>query len=118
MKLKKNLRKGEDMMIKSKRALLLLAWVLFASISGLLSTAKPKESVLLSRFFGSGIQGSWDAGRIETAFILGVVLVCTCFMGLLVDSRRMRRKDDRYSLSFIIFGSLSLLGVLLYPFLI
>lgn len=114
---KRNKRRGPDVLIKSKELLIFTSWILFTVIFTLLSLAKPGETAMLGKLYNVSSNNIWDTQKIYTAFFFTVILGLICIIGLIINSKRLKRKNDNYSLSFIIFGIFSILGIILFPFI-
>ena len=117
MRKRRNKRKGPDILIKSKEILIFSSWMLFLTIFTLFSLAKPGETAMLGKLYNVSSNYIWDNGKIKSAFFLMIILALICMIGLVINSQRLRRKSDNYSLTFIIFGIFSIFGVIVYPFI-
>ena len=116
-RVRRNKRRGPDVLMRSKEILIFTSWMLFIIIFTLYSLAKPGDTAMLGKLYNVSANTSWDAEKIYAAFFLTIVLAIICFIGLMVNSKRIKRKGDSYSLSLVIFGIFSLLGVILFPFM-
>ena len=115
--IRKNKRRGADLVVRSKNIMIYSAWILFFFIFVLLSMAKPRQTTMFDRFYNVSVNQAWDPLMLNAAFLIMPFLMIICAIGLYFNSKRLKRKTDSYSLSLIIFGSLSAVGVLLYPFI-
>ncbi len=112
---KKNKRQGPDLLVRSKETMIFISWIMFFAIFMLVSLAKPQTGGLLPGFYNASMSSAWDSGKLQVAFLLMICLAIMSVFGLFVNSLRIRRKGDGYSFSFIVFGAISLIGIILYP---
>jgi hypothetical protein len=73
--------------------------------------ARPPMTTFFDRFFHVELRTTWDLGLVRAAFFLMTIIILLCTTGFIINSKRHHRKDDRYNLSLIIMGCLSLLGI-------
>ncbi len=111
--IKKIRRHGADSVVKAINAMIIISWAVFlvafmmVSISG---SAGGGPSYGTVRAGGAALRG-WAIALMGVQFVL-------CVTGLVVQSSRMKRKSDRFSASLIIFALLSVVGMVLFVFLI
>ncbi|TCL72412.1 hypothetical protein EDC14_1006122 [Hydrogenispora ethanolica] len=111
-------RRGPDFWCKMIRWMEIQAWILAGAILCLLGLAKPRSVTLYDRFYGSPAtaapaETAWNFYALRWALVLMVVLLGTCGYGLFVNAHRHARKEDRYSVSLMLLGALSAVGIML-----
>jgi uncharacterized membrane protein len=109
-----NRRRGPDTMVKAINILGGVTWFLVLTIFILVTFAKPRVETFFDRQYNVILSGKWDRTTLSVAFLLLLILVFICFMGIMINISRHKRKTDRYNKSLIWFGAISLLGMLYY----
>ncbi len=107
-----NLRTGEDGMIRGIRYLAITSWILIFTVFMLIAKAKPSYETIFERFYTqqSPIQ-TWDSDLILMASKLLIPLLFLAFAGLIMNSKRHKRKGDTYSKSLITGLIIALIGL-------
>ncbi|KXG77468.1 hypothetical protein [Thermotalea metallivorans] len=107
-------RKGPDIWVKLVRWLGFIAWGIMFFIITITDRAKPQAETFFERLFKVQIRQTWDFGLIRYAFYLMITLCILCVIGLIINSRRHRRKTDRYNFSLILMMGLGIIGIIMY----
>jgi hypothetical protein len=111
---KKNRRRGPDSVSRIITRIAGGSWILIFIIFIIISMAKQKTQSL-SESFSINFTGQFlVASLVKIAFFLLVFQLGISVFGLILNSRRMKRKNDRYSLSLIFFTAISFLGIVIY----
>ncbi|MCP4134999.1 MAG: hypothetical protein GY754_28755 [bacterium] len=111
---RKNKRHNGDLLIKSKNFLALVSSLVLLSVVILLALAKPKGGTMFDRFYNTGTGFSmWNASLVEYSFFLMIPLAICSVVGLIINSKRHKRKNDRYSMALVISLIASLLGMII-----
>ncbi len=102
---------------RSDPVLRLLTWchsaavIALAAALGILAVAKPKVETFFDRYYGIALRKTWD---LELANYIGVMLVISSLLGiigLILNSRRLRRRDDHIHVTLLISLIISLVGL-------
>jgi len=107
-------RKGPDILLKLITWISFIGWVLIVGVLAIISKAGPQTATFFDRLLETRIRGTWDYELMQYAFYLLIVMLVLGLTGLAMNSRRHRRKTDRYRLSLIIMTIFSLAGIILY----
>lgn len=98
-------------------------WLSVLTLSGLTSglslvfallltaIAKPEVETFFDRYYNVQMRKSWDVELIELIAYLLLVCLFSSFLGLGINARRRRRKDDYIRASLIFTLGVSLLGL-------
>ncbi|HOO71197.1 MAG TPA: hypothetical protein PK926_05495 [Spirochaetota bacterium] len=108
----RNRRKGPDILVKTINNIAILSWIVIFGIFITFSIAKPRLMGVAPGHTSS--LGGWDTTFIQFAFYLMIVQAFLCAFGLAINANRLKRKTDRLNKSLIIFGCLSILGIMIY----
>lgn len=109
-----NRRKRPDLLLQ------LLTWFNAAAIISLLAAlfltaiAKPELETFFDRFYNLNLRQTWDQGLIVYIGLLLGVSFLTSVVGLLINSKRMRRKNDHIHATLILSLVASIVGLALF----
>lgn len=109
-------RKGPDFWTKFINWIGYLAWFIEIAIIMLADRAKPPVETFFDRYFSIKLRSGWDTDVMTSAFYLMIVLFIICIITLYINSKRHRRKTDRYNHSVIILSILSFAGIIVCLF--
>lgn len=107
-------RRGPDLWVKLVNWLGILAWAIMFFIIAITDRAKPPMETFFDRFFKVQVRQTWDFGLLRYALYLMITLCVLCVFGLVVNSRRHRRKNDRYSISLFLMMGLGIFSIIMY----
>ncbi|GAB4338761.1 MAG: hypothetical protein Kow0037_23040 [Calditrichia bacterium] len=110
-------RKGPDLLTKSIRWFTVIGWIIMITVLLFIGFAKPEDVTFFDRWFGVQRRTSINLFLVRLIFVLLILGMTTSLVGLYVNFRRSRRKDDEYRVSFFILGMLSILGIIVYSIL-
>ncbi|MCL2025550.1 MAG: hypothetical protein FWG92_01950, partial [Leptospirales bacterium] len=112
----KNKRKGPDQISRTISLIIAISWVLIFILFIILALAKPTADWSITSIMSQNTQfsGGWNRSFIQILPPVLIVQVGLCVFGLLLSSRRMKRKSDKYSTSLIFFTITSIAGLLVY----
>ncbi len=114
--MKPDRRKGPDLWSKTLRWLGVFGWfVMFVAIF-ILDRAKPEEENMFTKAAKISVRKTWDQELIHYLFYLMIFGLCISVIGIVINSRRHHRKDDRFKYILIILGIISLFGIIKYLF--
>jgi hypothetical protein len=111
-----NRRRGPDALVKAIQLFSIISWLFIFVILIFFSLAKPRF-----QGFGKGMSavqsGSWDTFFLDSILYVLIAQFLVCFLGLLFNANRMKRKGDQFSKSLIFFSVMSLIGAVLFGLL-
>jgi len=111
----RNIRRGGDSLIKSKKMLIAFSWAIAFIAFIMLSLAKPRLGTMFDRFYNTmNFTSGWDKEFLNYLFYALIPLSIISIIGLIINSLRHKRKYDTYSKSFIIFGIVSIIGIIYF----
>ncbi len=105
-------RKGPDLWVRAIQWVAGVAWSLFIAFLLFLGLAKPEGQTFFDKYYNIQRSGRWNTNLLDLCFYLLVGTFLICLAGLIINSRRCRRKTDRYNRSLVVIGLLSLLGII------
>lgn len=105
-----NTRKGPDLIFRLIDIFSVILWGFQILNIGLLYQAKPVDETFLDRLFNVKVRDYWDYQLLQLALILSLVQFVVSLIYLYLNSKRLKRKNDRIRISIIIsiFSSLAL----------
>ncbi len=109
-------RKGPDFWVKALGWLSGFSWVLMLLGLFIVERAKPQSENLLAKAAKIEVNTNWDQGLIKYLFYLVIFGLCTSIIGIMINSRRYRREEDRFKLTLVVLGMLSIFGIIIYLF--
>lgn len=112
-----NKRSGHDILIPMINVLVILSLLIIIIIISLLLIPHRYESLFkqISEQFGA----SWNKTFLFYIFYLLLLQqVIISITGLLMNSYRLKRKDDKYHYSLIVYPAISLIVIVIYLFFI
>jgi len=112
----KNRRKGPDQISKTISLIIAISWILIFVLFIIIAMAKPSANMSVVSFMSSSTQsvGQWNVSLISIIFPVLLIQLALCLIGLILSSRRMKRKRDRYSRSLIFFTVTSAVGLVVH----
>ncbi|WP_020675328.1 hypothetical protein [Geopsychrobacter electrodiphilus] len=111
-------REGPDLWIKLLTGSGLLSGVSLVAALFVTARAKPEVETFFDRFYDLRLQKSWDLELMEYICYLLLICLFSSLGGLLINSRRKRRKADHIWSSLIFMSCVSVFGLLAYSILI
>ncbi len=109
-------RRGPDFLLKLIHWIAISGWVLMLVGLILFGKAKPQSPSFFDRLMKVPIKSNWDQGLIQNIIILMLVILSSCTIGLLINSQRIKRRDDHFNYSLIILGVVAGFVILLFLF--
>ncbi len=114
--MKPDRRKGPDLWSKTLRWLGIFGWfVMFVAIF-IIDRAKPEEENMFTKAAKVSVRKTWNPELIHYLLYLMIFGLCISVIGMVINSRRHHRKDDRFSYILIILGVISSFGIIKYLF--
>lgn len=113
---RKEQRSGPDIWVKLINWFALISGILIVAALWIADKAKPQAETFIDRCLGILLPENWDLGLVRYAFYLMIATSCICAIGILINSKRHKRKYDSYNIPLIFVGGLSAIGILIYLF--
>ena len=109
-------RKGPDKWIRAMKTFAMICWALFVFSFYLVSKAQPQLESFFERWLNVKVREGWDEKMLFYTFILMLVIFYFSCFGLIINTRRHKRKTDKYSPALIFLLITSMIGVVVYVF--
>jgi len=112
----KNRRKGPDQISKIISLIIAVSWILIFVLFLILAMAKPSAEMSVVSIMSKNTQsvGGWNISLMGVLLPVLIIQLGLCLFGLLLSSRRMKRKRDKYSRSLIFFTVTSVAGLVAF----
>lgn len=107
-------REGPDLWIKLLSWLGVLSGVSLVAALFVTTIAKPEVETFFDRFYNLRLRRAWDMELMQYIFYLLLICLFSSIAGLVINSRRKRRKDDHVRASLIVMLCISLFGLVQY----
>ncbi|KAA3615284.1 MAG: hypothetical protein DWQ05_14575 [Calditrichaeota bacterium] len=111
-------RRGPDKLIKSLRWLAITGWINFAISLILYDEAKPDFETFFDRLFHVQMRYHWNETLAFLSFVWFVLCLVLSVVGIFINKKRHRRRNDEYRLNLIVLGLISLVGAVSYIFIL
>lgn len=105
-------REGPDKIIKAIKILSFICLLIILIILALISI--PQRYGNLFREISGQFGAAWDKTLLANIFYLLLLQFAISTAGIIMNSTRYKRRDDKYSFSLIISSILSVIGIILY----
>jgi uncharacterized membrane protein len=115
-RMKLDRRSGPDFWVKVLGWFGGISWFLMFAAMFIIDRAKPESEKILSRASGAEVSTTWDQTLLGYLFYLVIFGVCVSTVGIMINSKRYRRDEDRFRLTLIVLGMLSIIGIAIYLF--
>ncbi len=115
-RMKLDRRKGPDPWVKALEWLGVFGWLLMFTALFILDRAKPESENFLIKATKIEASTTWNQELTNALFYLMIFGLCISIIGIAINSRRYRRKDDRFRITLIILGVISIFGIIKYFF--
>ncbi len=109
-------RSGPDFWVRILGWLGGISWVLMFAAMFIIDRAKPEAEKIITRASGAEVSTTWNQTLLGYLFYLVIFGVCVSTVGIMINSRRYRREEDRFRLTIIVLGMLSIVGIATYLF--
>jgi hypothetical protein len=107
-------RRGPDLWVKLVHWLGITAWGIMFFIIFITDRARPPMETFFDRLFKVQVRQTWDLDLLQYALYLMITLCVLCIAGLLINTKRRRRKTDRYNISLILMMGLGIFSIIMY----
>jgi len=114
--MKPDRRRGPDLLIKTLRWLGIFGWFVMIVALYIIDMAKPEEENMFTKMENISVRTTWDSELIHYLFCLLIFGFCISVIGIVINSRRHHRKDDRFKYILFTLGAISFFGILKYLF--
>ena len=112
--MKPDRRRGPDLWTKTLRWLGVFGWLVMIVALYVIDLAKPEEENMFTKAANVSVRKTWDPELIHYLFYLMIFGLCISVIGIVINSRRHHRKDDRFKYILIILGIISAFGIIKY----
>ncbi len=109
-------RKGPDPWVKALEWLGVFGWLLMFTALFIFDRAKPESENFLIKATKVEASTTWNQELTTALFYLMIFGLCISIIGIAINSRRYRRKDDRFRITLIILGMISIFGIIKHFF--
>ena len=109
-------RRGPDFWTKALRWLGIFGWFVMIVALYILDMAKPEEENMFTKNLDVSVRKTWDPKLIHYLFCLLIFGLCISVIGIIINSRRHHRKDDRFKYILITLCAISTFGIIKYLF--
>lgn len=122
LKRKKERRRGPDLWTRALRWIGIGGWLILLAVFAMLDRAKPDRGTFIDLMYFEqmgipvALRPDWNQELVSYIFYLMIVSLCVSLMGLFINYRRHRRKDDGYRAYLVILGAISLGGIIYHLF--
>lgn len=107
-------QRRSDPLLVVLRWLSVAGWLILLAALLLLGEAKPPVETFFERWYNISLRSSWNLELARYIYYLMLLGLGTSLTGLVLNSRRLRRKGDEWRISLILVAVISLLGLIRY----
>lgn len=108
------LRKGPDIVIRSIRYIQFILFLFVVIVISLFGLAKPRVKTLYDAYYNVNIQSEWKLNLIHTAYYVMIIMLVCSTIGILFNTKRLKRKNDQFYYSLVFYALFSIVGIILY----
>ncbi len=109
-------RREPDLLIEILRWLGIFGWFVMIVALYILDLAKPEEENMFTKTADFSVRKTWEPKLIHYLFCVLIFGLCISVIGIIINSRRHHRKDDRSKYILITLGAISTFGIIKYLF--
>ncbi len=114
--MKQERRKGPDLWVKVLGWLGVFGWFLMFMALFIIDRAKPEDENIFTKAAKIEVRTTWNQELTNYLFYLMIFGLCISIIGIVINSRRHHREDDRFRLNLIILGIISIFGIIKFLF--
>lgn len=107
-------RKGPDLLLRALNWFIIVGWLLMFMALILASLAKPQTQTFFDRLVHITPKTTWDVRLVTYILYIMILGLLISVVGLFINLKRNRRKEDELRVSFILIGMMSIIGMLIY----
>jgi uncharacterized membrane protein YidH (DUF202 family) len=89
------------------------SWFVMVLILLAIERARPRVETLYDRRFNVTVPGFWDRESLGVLLALSLLGAVMSGAGLWANSKRLRRKDDRYRVPLVLLALVSVTGLVI-----
>ena len=115
---KQERRRGPDLWFKAIRWFAVSGWLLMFVALIIIGVAKPQTETFFDRSFDVDVRAAWNENLLQNIFYIMILGFVISLIGLMINKRRARRKDDELRISLVALGIISIAGIIAYLLLI
>jgi len=104
-----DLRKGPDIIIRILDISSVILWAFIIVNLAMIMFAMPEKETFFDRLFSIQVRGYWDKDLLQFPLVLSVIQLIISVVLLFLNSKRLKRKDDRIRTSVVISLFVSLI---------
>ncbi len=104
-------RKGPDKWIKSLTWFGGIGWLFMIVTFAIFHKARPESETSIVGFYQKRLGQDWDADLVPYFIVFSAFILLISAIGLIVNSRRHNRRNDKYRVSLIMLVLFSALGL-------
>ncbi len=109
-------RSGPDLWVRILGWLGVFGWLLMFVALFIIDKAKPQNEFNFSRAANAKLRSTWNPELTGYLFYLMIFGLCVSIIGSVINARRLHREDDRFRLTMILLGTISVFGIVKYLF--
>jgi hypothetical protein len=109
-------RRGPDIWAKMIGWLGVVGWLVMLIAMFIAEKAQPHFETFFDRWFKINVTTTWNVVLARYIFYLMILGFCISVLGLLINTKRHRRKYDDYRAYLVLLGLLSLVGMIKHIF--
>lgn len=103
-----NSRKGPDLILRIIDIISVVLWGFIIVNFAIIMLAKPVGETFFDRFFSIKVRDYWDSYLLQFSLILSLTQLLISVFSLFLNSKRLKRKDDRIRISILLSILISL----------
>jgi len=107
-------RGGPDIFVKILGWLGVFGWFLMFVALFIIDRAKPEAEFILNKTARATLRNTWDQGLVTYLFYVMILGLFISIIGIVINTRRFHREDDRFRLTMILLGIISIFGIAKY----
>ena len=108
-------RKGRDILMRLLTWLAVIGWFIMYVVIMVFEKARPRVESSFDHVDGAESPlSAWNPVLIQYIFYLMIAGFSISIIGIILNIKRHRRKRDKYRISLIALGVISLLGIIFY----
>ncbi len=112
--MKPDRRRGPDLWVKTLRWLGVFGWFIMIAALFIIDRARPEEENMFTKAANVSVRTTWNMELFHYLFYLMIFGLCISVIGIVINSRRHHRADDRFRYILIILGIISAFGIIKY----
>lgn len=109
-------RKGRDLWVGAISFIGVVGWLAMLVAMIIAEKARPEPETVTTRFHNIIVRTSWDMELAAYLFYLMIAGLCISITGLLINARRLKRKNDQLRVNLILLLLISVTGITTYLF--